>query len=324
MNLTDAISAFLAHCEHNRGSAPGTLDSYTRALRDWQRWHQASGRPASLQHIAIDDIRAYLQHCRQRQRFEGSAYHERAGRVGGKLSQHALAAIHRCLRNFWHYCGDEKLLTIEQEAYFRSGRIPAPKTQQQARPTYDTDNFEALLAACERANPELKWRDRSILLLLRESGMRVSELCSLTDKQVDLAECRAAIIGKGGKPGYVFWGKRGAVALKAYLHHRSGPEGGPLFRGVGTKNMGGALSPVAIRRLFRRLARRAGVDLPPGAPVHAVRHTFAHAALEDGLDVSQVSQLLRHSSLSTTMTYVRTSADELQRLHQRVMNQRRG
>jgi len=57
--------------------------------------------------------------------------------------------------------------------------------------------------------------------------------------------------------------------------------------------------------MFRRLARRAGVDLPKSAPVHALRHTFAHNALDAGADISQVSQLLRHQRLETTMIYAR-------------------
>jgi site-specific recombinase XerD len=70
--------------------------------------------------------------------------------------------------------------------------------------------------------------------------------------------------------------------------------------------------------MFRRLAERAGVTLPRGAPVHALRHTFAHEALDAGIDISQVSQLLRHSNVETTMRYLREDPEALQEIYQQI------
>jgi site-specific recombinase XerD len=318
MQLSDAITAFLDH-RQRADVSPKTLDVYTQRLRAWLAWHLEDGRPADLGAVSAADIRAYMDSLKQRSRYETSDYHAAAGRVGGPLSANTLASVWRTLRAMWNFCACEGWLTPDQATYFTRGRIPAPRIPQTARATYDDDSFEALLKACQSEVHEQHWRDRAILLMLRESGLRVEELCTLTDDQVELAQRRARIVGKGRKVGHIFWGKRTDAALKAYLHHRRGAAGGPLFRGLGSRNNGNAITPVAVRRLFRRLAQRAGVELPKGAPVHALRHTFAHECLDDGLDISQVSQLLRHSNIETTMRYVQEESDGLQELHRRVI-----
>jgi integrase/recombinase XerD len=322
--IDTAICSFLAH-RKSKDVVPETVQLYTRHLGYWLDWHLNTGRAETLQRVTADDLRAYLRYLKEEHvPYVNNEIAAQQGRVDTSkrgLSQHSQHNVWRCLKSFWRYCREEGLLTSAQETFFTRDRIPAPRIEQGPRPVYTDDQFETLLKAAETTSHshEQHWRNRAILLMFRESGLRNEELCSLTDEAVDLDQRRALVIGKGRKPGYVFWGTRTAVALKAYLAHRRGPAGGPMFRTMGSKSTGEAMTTVAIRRMVTVLAKAAGVELPKGAPIHALRHTFAHDALEH-CDVSQVSQLLRHTSLETTMIYVRSGVDDLQAIHRRVID----
>lgn len=159
---------------------------------------------------------------------------------------------------------------------------------------------------------------RCLVLLLYESGMRVSELCGLLDSDVSISQQAAKVKGKGGKYRWVFWGPRSAAALAAYLPVRHGPIGGPLVRGCSHVNLGGPLTRDAVRAMLKRLAADAGVTLPPSAPVHCFRHGFVHAALDAGLDVSEVAQLAGHANLQTTLGYARRNKSRLQAAHAKI------
>jgi site-specific recombinase XerD len=315
VNAEDVITQFIAHCRV-KNLTLATLDHYERTLTYWQRWRVASNRPPELAAVVPSDFLEYLNYLQyERIQHDGNPY-GKPGDTG--LAANSVASAHRVLRTFWNWCNAAGLLSPEQCVFFARGRIPAPAVPEEPRPTYAPDVFSRMLDAAKQHDPEISYRDQAILWMFRDSGLRVSELCSLRDEDIDQEKRRARVRGKGRKHGFVFWSEDTAFALARYVQYRAGTRGGPLFRGAGVKNMGGALSPVAIRRMFRRLAQRAGVELPKGAPVHALRHTFAHEALDSGLDISHVSQLLRHTNIETTMRYLREDPDGLQAIYDRM------
>jgi len=117
---------------------------------------------------------------------------------------------------------------------------------------------------------------------------------------------------------YVFWHPVTTALLRQYLTVRRGPPGGPVIRGIGSRNSGHAMTPDSLRSWIKRLADRAGVALPKGSPIHSFRHTFAHDALTSGVDIAHVSQLMGHASLEITMRYVQEYPDMLQQIHARI------
>ena len=76
-----------------------------------------------------------------------------------------------------------------------------------------------------------------------------------------------------------------------------------------------------MRSLIKRIAADAGIALPKGAPLHCLRHGFAHAALGNGADISEVSQLMGHASIITTMEYLRDDDDRLHDAYDRIFRQ---
>ncbi len=184
------------------------------------------------------------------------------------------------------------------------------------------EKLALLLSAAGDGSDEESARNRAMLLLLFESGLRVSELASLQDSSLDQAERSAWLVGKGRKAGVVFWGPRTAVALLHYLRLRRGERDGdrPLFRGCSSRNQGAAVTDNLVRMVIRRLAARAGVELPAGSPCHCFRRGFAQACRRAGLGREEVQALLRHDDLSTTLRYLGDDEVPLQRSHRRVFS----
>jgi site-specific recombinase XerD len=318
--LRDAIALFLEHRQH-AGLSADTVRLYTRQLTTWRRWRSTHGYSTLLADITIDDLRAYMTYLQS----EHLPHQENTHRPhqDAQLAPATVASIWRTIRALWNFLIDEQLLSDTQATFFLRKRIPAPKVPTQIRKTYDNATFKALLTAAaeQQRGPVRPVRDRAILLLLYDTGMRVAELCSLCDDDMNYAERQAVVMGKGDKQRYVFWTERTTAALLAYTAVRSGGAGGPLFRGYGSRNSGGKLTADGVRGIIDRLARKAGIDLVDGAPVHALRHTFAHRFLDNGGDGLTLQQLLGHSSISTTQRYCLENPSGLRRAYRKAFDE---
>lgn len=316
--LTDAVALFLAH-RRNAGLSVDTLKLYTRQLDTWCAWRADRHYGTLLADITVDELRTYITYLQD----EHSAHQENSYRPaieGTRLAPATVASIWRTLRALWNFLIDEGLLSDTQALYFLRKRIPAPKVPAQIRKTYDRDTFSALLSAADRGRgPEDSRRDRAILLLLYDTGMRVAELCALLDDDMNYGERQAVVTGKGNKQRYVFWTARTSTALLHYIAVR-GDDSGPLFRGHNSKNSGNALKADGVRQILDRLAKRAGIDLVDGAPVHAIRHTFAHRFLDNGGDGLHLQQLLGHQDISTTSRYVKENPTGLRRAYRKALD----
>jgi site-specific recombinase XerD len=315
MLVADAVAAFLAHRQVK--VKPNTLEVYQRNIVFWQDWRKEEGYPDEISRITIDEIRSFLVYISQEHVPHGTNPARPASDTKG-LAQNSVLTIMRSIRALWNYLHQEGIISDEQASFFRR-RLSMPSVPDIIRDQYDDHHIDRLLAVCNELPPEERFRNRAIILLLAESGMRASELCSLQDGHVHLAERQAIIVGKGSKKRYVFWGNRAATELERYLHIRRGVAGGsqPLLRGIGSRNDGESITPNLIRGMLRRMAKQAGVVLPKNAPVHALRHYYARKAL-DHVDGYILQQLLGHSSSRTTELYVKEHPDRLKKAHRRI------
>jgi integrase len=133
--------------------------------------------------------------------------------------------------------------------------------------------------------------------------LRISEALALQEKDVDLVEGRLVVQrGKGGKRRVVGLDQGTIDALEEWLAHRAKVAlllGAPVF----CTRRGGQIDPSYIRRMLPRLARAAGVGKRFHA--HGLRHVFATELQAEGAPLSMIRDLLGHSSLATTDTYLR-------------------
>ena len=155
-------------------------------------------------------------------------------------------------------------------------------------------------------------RDTAILELFYSTGMRLAELCGLTDARLDLVSGTALVRGKGKKERFCPIGRPAAAALQAALDARDGwlaHLGQGRAPAVFINKNGGPLTPRSVERLLKKHLAAAGLD--PGLTPHALRHSFATHLLDAGADLRSVQELLGHASLSTTQIYTHVSVERL-------------
>jgi integrase/recombinase XerD len=170
------------------------------------------------------------------------------------------------------------------------------------------DEIERLIAACSRRAPTGR-RNAALLAVAWRCGLRASELVALTPKDVDLDEGRITVQrGKGGKRRVVgLDGGTAALIERWLISRRKIPVGrdAPLFCTL----KGGTIDTSYLRHLFKRLARRAGIERR--VHPHSCRHRFAIDLIQDGADLLVVQRALGHASAATTSTYLsRIGADD--------------
>ncbi len=154
---------------------------------------------------------------------------------------------------------------------------------------------------------EPEWRrrrDDAVLEVLYGSGLRVSELCSLTESSLDLERGAATVWGKGAKERRVPLSRPAVGALRQWLGVRADvvavDHGDALFG----NERGKPLTPRDVRRI---VDRRSPVPTHP----HALRHSFATHLLDGGADLRAVQELLGHSDVATTQRYTHVSRERL-------------
>jgi len=157
-------------------------------------------------------------------------------------------------------------------------------------------------------------RDRTMLELMYATGVRVSELISITLPRVNLRQCVIRVFGKGNKERIIPLGEEAVDWLERYL----GEARAALLKerpcdAVFVTRRGSAMTRQAFWYLIKRYARDAGIDkaLSP----HTLRHAFATHLLNHGADLRVLQMLLGHSDLSTTQIYTHVAGERLKELH---------
>jgi site-specific recombinase XerD len=151
-------------------------------------------------------------------------------------------------------------------------------------------------------------RDRSIVLLLLNTGLRISELCALTFTDLELSDRKGKVIvrqGKGSKRREIPLNQSARQAIRDWLDVRP-QTSAMLFLG----RRGDALTPSGVHRRLVDLAQRAKIEhLSP----HTLRHTFAKNLVDSGVGLERVAALLGHANLNTTRVYVAPGQRDLER-----------
>lgn len=190
--------------------------------------------------------------------------------------------------------------------------ITAPRREMRLPEFLQVDEAMDLLRSLPGGG-ERETRDAALLELLYSSGLRVGELVSLEQEDVNLDEGTVRVSGKGRKVRIVPVGEKAVRALKEYLaarRHRETQEPDALFLNL----RGGPLTARSVARILEEALRRAAVGrrLSP----HGLRHSFATHLLESGADLRAIQEMLGHASLSTTQRYARVNVSHLLRAYE--------
>lgn len=307
LDLTDFI-AWLQ--EQDR--SPRTVRAYTVALRDFDTWFtERTGRDLTPAHITPLDVKAYRQHLMEvRRRKPATVNNYLAGvRAYARWAKRTGLAEHDPTNGI-------KSIAQEDAA---PRWLARPEQFALLRAVEEQVQLGELRAKGNVTHPALIWsrRDKALLILLLNTGLRLAEAASLRLDAVEIRERsgQVEVIGKGRKARQVPLNSDVRKALLEWLAVRPREAGETLAAPLFLSQKGGALSARAIAFRVAELAERAGLkDVSP----HTLRHSFAKNLIDAGVGLEKVAKLLGHGSLETTRLYTTPSEADLQAAAERV------
>lgn len=186
-------------------------------------------------------------------------------------------------------------------------KLRAPKIPKNKKPTVNVDDFRSLLNGCVGKNAV---RDKALLLFAFDSAMRKNEIRELNIENIDLITGRVEILhGKGDKFGITYVTAPTLRALRKYLKTRSVARGDePLF----AASTGTRLTIRGLSSILTRIQERAGINVHG---FHSFRRGFGTEFIRNGGDVSTLQKIYRHSDVSTTISYLGLTDDDITRAH---------
>lgn len=269
-------------CKKIEGLSDRTLATYKRMLEIFFRHFQ---KPVEM--IGANDIRVYLF---QYQRERG-------------CSNRSLDKYRGYLCSFFGWATDEGYLTQNP-----TRNIPVIKYERKPRKNLTQLELEYLRMACKTP------RERAIIEFLYSTGCRVSELSGVKLEDVDWNTRSVHLFGKGRKHRDSFINAKAEVAIKAYLDTRS-DDCKYLF--VSERKPYRQIQPAAIEKIVRIIAARSADKISTNVTPHVLRHTTATLALANGMPIEEISKLLGHEQINTTMIYAHTSTESVQAGHRK-------
>lgn len=274
----DFLSAFLS-AKRVEGCSDKTIHYYKITL---EKMIAALEKP--VQAATTDDMRRYLDDYQH----------------GGHAGKATIDNMRRIFSSFFAWLEDEDYIVKSPMR-----RIHKVKTVKTVKTTYTDEALEIMRDGCETL------RDLAIVDLLASTGMRVGELVHLNRADIDFDSRECIVFGKGGKERKAYFDARTKIHLRRYLDERD-DENPALFVTLQKPHDRLQISGVEIR--LRQLGRRLNI---PRVHPHKFRRTLATLAIDKGMPVEQVQQLLGHSKIDTTMHYAMVNQVNVKESHRR-------
>lgn len=274
----DAAAAFIA-AKRIEGCSEKTLNYYRKTI---EAMTVSIGKPP--QQITTEDIRQYLTKYQ----------------VQRKTSKVTIDNIRRILASFYSWLEDEDYIVKSPVR-----RIHKVKTAKIIKDTYTDEALELMRDNCGTL------RDLAIIDLLSSSGMRVGEMVALNRDDINFNERECVVFGKGSKQRLVYFDARTKIHLQNYLESRA-DDNPALFVTLRSPFERLQIGGVEVR--LRELGKK--LSLPKVHP-HKFRRTLATSAIDKGMPIEQVQQLLGHQKIDTTMHYAMVKQQNVKLAHRK-------
>jgi integrase/recombinase XerD len=301
LEIMNLIKGFVLTCQ-TEGKSPKTIEWYWGFLTRFSGFLASREMPTDVSHIDKNHIKAFIRYLQTE---------AKTPRNGAALSAATVQGYVRTLKAFFSW--------LEREDYIEANtmaRIPIPRAATKVINTFTTEQIARLTEVCQRSNGQGS-RDLSMLLLMLDAGLRVSEVAGIDLKDVNLDEGSIKItVAKGSKERMVPIGSLVQRSLWKYINcNRPKPLTETVTR-LFLNDTGLPLSKNGIQQMLRRAGRRAGTAGVRCSP-HTLRHTFAKHYLLNGGDIFSLQKILGHSSLASVRIYLNLFAADIKRQHQR-------
>lgn len=240
-----------------------------------------------VKEITTDDIRSYLTEYQSKK----------------NSSRVTIDNIRRILPSFFSWLEDEDYILKSPVR-----RIHKVKTASNIKETYSDETLELMRDSCEEI------RDLALIDLLASTGMRIGELVLLNRNDIDFNERECVVFGKGDKERVVYFDARAKIHLKNYLDSRK-DDNNALF--VTLKAPFNRITIGGIETRLRTLGKQLGI---PKVHPHKFRRTLATMAIDKGMPIEQLQQLLGHKRIDTTLQYAMVKQSNVKIAHRKYIS----
>ncbi len=285
------IDRFIDSIWLEQGLSKATLSAYRSDLKVLNQW--AVNKQLTIDNISRADLLDFIAH-----------------KANSGSSSRTSARMLSSYRRFYSYLFQQELISSNP-----TEKISMPKLGRTLPKLLSEEQVIRLIKAPNTKKP-LGFRDRTMLEILYATGLRVSELVSLKQGNLNLNQGYVRVMGKGSKERLVPMGSIAKRWLKRYLN-------GPIIEILGERQSdylfptrtSESISRQAFWQIVKKYSNKVSIDsdLSP----HSLRHAFATHLINHGADLRVVQMLLGHSDLSTTQIYTHIAQHRLKDLHQK-------
>lgn len=282
-NYTKITREYLNFCRYQKGLNPKTIKAYTIDLRQYYEFNLNS----------------------ENDWFEKAALSEYIYELHKQFKPKTAKRKIACLKAFFHYLELEEILEINpfnkiqtkfQEPFALPRTIPLQTIKKLLKTVYNEKD-----KPMSDYQKSVVLRDIAMFEIMFATGMRISEICSLRNNDVDLKNKIICVYGKGSKERLIQIENPDVInALKEYKKHTHSKT--DYFF---TNKLDNRLSEQSVRFMINHYVKLAGIDIH--ITPHMFRHSFATLLLEEDVDIRYIQQLLGHSSITTTQIYTHIS-----------------
>ncbi len=286
------IRSFIDYLKYEKCCSDYTVTSYRTDLLEFKEFIKENFCRCSPEEAESTEIREWVIHLME----QGL----KATSVKRKLS---------ALRSFFKFLRSRGVVSHNP-----TSRIKGPGAGKPLPVFVREEEMEKVLSGgSEEEDGFCGVRDRLIIEVFYTTGIRLSELIALKDKDVDLYSCTVKVLGKRNKQRIIPFGEELKEHLRDYLRIRSCEFGSECSESFFVLQNGKQMYPFAVYRLVKRELSKV-VTLKKRSP-HVLRHTFATTMLNNEASLNAVKEILGHESLETTEIYTHTTFEELKKVY---------
>lgn len=284
------VESFLHYLRYERNYSEKTVVSYGIDLREFQGYLNGVDGELKLENVDSDIVRGWIVRLMEGGMSEAS--------VNRKLS---------ALRTFYKYLLKKKMITVDPMSI-----VKGPKRKKPLPTFVRESDMDRLLDGGLYDDSFEGVRDKLIMAMFYETGVRLSELISLNDADIDLFSNVMKVTGKRNKQRLIPFGENLRDAIRSYVECRNVAVGCSCETFFVRKN-GKRLYQMLVYKLVKQNLSKV-VALKKRSP-HVLRHSFATAMLNNNAELEAVKELLGHESVTTTEIYTHTTFEELKKVY---------
>jgi integrase/recombinase XerC len=282
-----SVERFLQYLQFEKRFSEHTVIAYNNDLRQFIDYLETSYKISELSSIDHLIIRSWIVEMMEK-----------------KISSRTINRKITTLKTFYKYLLRQDLVKDNPML-----KIQSPKTSKRLPVFVEKDKMDLLLDNITFEEGEDGLRDQLILEMFYATGMRLSELINLKEKDVDLAAGQLKVLGKRNKERIIPFNNELARKIKSYIDVKAGGGGDFLFVTGEGKKMYQKFVYNIVNKYLSQVT-----TLDKKSP-HVLRHTFATHMLNNGADLNAIKELLGHANLAATQIYTHNTVEKLKNIH---------